>query len=142
MNLTLRSPLLGLLLVGALVFGLERLIVTDAEEIEQLGRDAAKAIQTEAWPWLEQMLVEDFVYERRDRTETIEHIRSLVRKYKPTDVGIAFLEIKVEDGAATAKAVVRGTALGRPARVPVDAWFRETDDGWKLAKVRGGSYVR
>jgi hypothetical protein len=140
--MTIRSPLLGLLVVGLIVFGLERLIVTDAEEIEQLGRNAAKAIQTEAWDWLEQMLVEDFAYERRDRAETVQHIRSLVRKYKPTDVGIAFLEIKVDGQEATAKAVVRGTALGRPARVPVDAWFRETEDGWKLAKVRGGDWVR
>lgn len=142
MNLALRSPLLGLLLVAILVFGLERLIETDAEQIEQLGKDAAKAIDTQAWEWLEQMLLEDFEYQGRDRAATIEHVRSLVRKYKPTEVGIAFLEIKVDDAQATARAVVRGSALGRPARVPIDAWFKETDDGWKLWKVTGGSYVR
>lgn len=142
MQLTFRSPLLGLLVVALLVFGLERLIVTDAEAIEQLGVDAARAIRERAWERLEPMLHEEFQYEGRDRTATIAHIRSLVRKYKPADVGIALFEIEVDGGEAKARGVVRGSALGRPVRVAIDAWFKESGDEWKVWKVRGGGYVR
>ncbi|MDJ0521113.1 MAG: hypothetical protein QNJ90_03460 [Planctomycetota bacterium] len=142
MTMSLRSPLLGLLLVVLAVYGIERLIVTDAEKIEQLGEDAAHAIRAEAWEWLENLLHEEFTYENRDRAQTVEHIRSLVRKYKPTDVGVAIFEIQVDDAEAKARAVVKGTALGRPVRVPVDAWFKEVDDDWKLWKVQGGAWVR
>jgi hypothetical protein len=141
-SLVPRSPLLFLLLVALLVFGLERLIVTDTEAIEQLARDAAQAIRVEAWGQLESLLHEDFDYEGRDRAATLEHVRSLARKYKPIDVGITVVDVKVDGDEATARGVVRATAMGRTAQVPVDASFRRTADGWRLAKVRGGGYVR
>ncbi len=142
MSLIFRAPLLTLVVLALLVFGIERLIVTDSEQIERLAEEASEAIRSQAWERLAGLLHEDFTYEQRDGPETVEHVRRLVKKYKPTDVGIALFEIEVVGEEARARGVVRGTALGRPARVPESAWFKETDDGWKLWKVRGGGYVR
>jgi len=141
-DLSFRSPLLGLLVVAVLVYGLERLIVTDAEAVEQVAQDAAEAIRSEAWEHLEHLLHEDFEFEGRNRAATIEHLRSLIRKYKPLDVGIAAFDVQVEGDEATAHGVVRASVMGRPAQVPVKAWFRRTEDGWRLSKVEGGGYVR
>ena len=142
MDLTFRSPLLGLLVVVILVYGLERLIVTDTEAIEQVAEDAAQAIRTGSWEQLEPLLHEDLEYEGRNRAATLEHVQSLAHKYKPLDVGITVFDIKVDGDEATAKGVVRATAMGRMAQVPVDAWFKRTDEGWRLWKVEGGGYVR
>ncbi len=142
MNWTVRSPLLGLLVIASLVFGIERLIVTASERIERVAKDCGAAIQAQDWERLEGLLHEDFEYEGRDRAATIAHVRSLVRKYKPTEIVISVHEVEVDDGKAKSQGVVKGSAMGRPARVPVQAWFRETDDGWKLWKVQGGSYVK
>lgn len=139
---TIRAQFVGLLLVAGLVFGIERLIVTDAEAIENLARDVGVAIEAQRFEALEDFLHEEFTYRGRDRAETIEFVRGLVRKYKPMGVQIVVYEVEVEGDDARAKGVVSGTAYGRPARVPVDATFRRTEDGWRLLEVRGGEYVR
>ena len=136
-----RSKLLTLLVLGLLIWGVERLIVTDREAIENLAESLAEDIRAERWDELESRLHEEFRYQRMDRARTVEHVRGLVERTKATGVGVSLYEIEVTGEVATARGHVWGNVAGRPVRVSIDAKLRRDEDaehGWVLREVSGG----
>ena len=118
MNLSIRPHFLGLLLLGLVVFGIERLIVTDEEAIEQVAQSMSDAIAEQRFEDLEPLLHAEFEFQGKDRAETIAYVRSLVRKYKPIGAQVALVDIQVEDdtgvavgpGSSSASSVPRAPA--------------------------------
>lgn len=137
-----RSKLLLLLVLGLVIWGVERLIVTDAEAIEHLADVLAEDIQAERWDDLASRLHEDFRFNGMDRERTVAHVRGLVERSKPTGVGVSLYEIEVAGEFATARGHVWGNVAGRPIRVAIDAKLGRTEDGWVLREVSGGSMGR
>lgn len=139
MSWLLRSKLLTLIVLALLIWGVERLIVTDREAIEGLAETVAEDIRDGRWEDLRSRLHEDFVYNSQDRDRTVAYVQGLVERYKPTGVGVDLFEIEVTDDAATARGHVWGNVGGRPVRVGIDAkLLRTEDDGWVLREVTGG----
>jgi hypothetical protein len=143
MNLSIRPHFLGLLLLALVVFGIERLIVTDKEAIEGLAEEISLAIQTEDLDHLETLLHPEFDYGGRDRAETLRTVRAAKRKYKPIGVKVVLVDIQVDGDVAEAKGVVAATVYGRPQQLPIEATLERGEDGaWLLRAVRGGELPR
>jgi Domain of unknown function (DUF4440) len=132
MNLAVRPYFLGILLLAFVVYGIERLIVTDKEAIEALGDAVAEAIQKEDYARLEGLLDPGFEYAGRDRATTIGYVRGLVRQYRPIGVQVHLFDIHVEGDHATAAGVVSASVMGRPQEMRVDATLVRSADGWVL----------
>jgi hypothetical protein len=140
---SVQSRLLALLVLALAAYGIERLIVTDTEAIENLAAAMAEDIKDQRWEALESHLHEDFTYGTRGRRKTIAHIRSLVGKYRPTGVGVSLYEIKVDGDDATALGEVWGHVAARPVRVGIQVKLTRTEEGdWVLLEVSGGEHAR
>lgn len=142
MDALLRSKFLLLLLVGLVIWGVERLIVTDKEAIENLAEALADDVRQERWDAMQGRLHPQFTYGELDGPQTIEHIQDLVKRFKPGNVGLNLFDIEVEGDSAKSKGHVWANAAGRPGRLAIDARFVRTDDGWKLREVLGGYFGR
>lgn len=143
MNLAIRPHFLGLLVIALVVFGIERLIVTDKEAIEAVADEMAVAIQERQLDRLEALLHPEFEFGDRDRAETVAYMRSLVGKYQPMGTKVVFVDIQVEDDTGTADGVIRATVMGRLQQVRVKAVFARTeDDEWLLRKVSSDGVAR
>jgi hypothetical protein len=130
--------LLALGLVTLAAFGIERLIVTDVEAIENLAAKASEAIEERRFEVLEGLMAEDFTYAGRDRAATVAYVRRLVEKHQPPRVGLSLTRVEVDGDGAEASGVVLGTVYGRPMRYPVQAVLVRGEDGWRLSRVKGG----
>jgi len=140
---TVRSRLLALMILALAAYGVERLIVTDTEAIEGLAEAMAEDIRTSSWDALEGRLHEEFTYDGKDRAATVAHVRSLVGRYHPTEVGVILFDIEVDGDDARAKGQIWGRVVGRSVRVTIAAKLRRTDEGdWVLLEVTGGTLGR
>ncbi len=137
MDWSIRSQFLGLLVLVLLAYGIERLIVTDAEALQAVANDAAAALRDRDWDHLEGLLTVDFTHDGRDRAATVAYARTLVMRYRPVGVRIGLTEIQVQDDDAEARAIIEATVLGRPAGRAVHVRFRRTAGGWRLCEIEG-----
>jgi len=143
MNLAIRPHFLGLLVIALVVFGIERLIVTDKEAIETVAGEMAEAIQERQFDRLEALLHPDFEFGGRDGAQTVAYVRSLVSKYQPMGTKVVFVDIQVEGDTGTADGVISARVMGRPQQVRVKAVFARTeDDEWVLEKVSSDGLPR
>ena len=138
MDWLFRSKFLLILAVGLLIWGVERLIVTDAEAIENLAEETTEDIRTGRWEQLASRMHEDFQYQRMDRDGTVAYVQRLMENTKPTNVGVSLYDIEVDEDTATAKGHVFGNVGGRPVRLSIDAKLVRSEDGWVLREVFGG----
>ena len=143
MNTAIRPHFLGLLLLALVVFGIERLIVTDEEAIQQSAEALSEAIETEDYEALEALLHPEFRFQGRDRSETIAYIRAQVRKYKPIAPQVVLVDIQVEGDTGRVTGAVQATVYGRPQQLRIEGTFvRTEDDEWLLREVSGGTLPR
>ena len=142
MNRPTRVYFMGLLAVGLIALGIERLIVTDREAIEALAENTAKSIQERKFDRLAEFLHPEFEHGGRDKEETVAYVRGLVRKFNPIGTEIVLYEINVNEDTATAQGAVAATVYGRPQQVKIDVVFRKLDDTWLLKEVKGGGLPR
>lgn len=133
----IRSQLLAVAFLTLAVFGIERLIVTDAEAIQALADETARALTERKYDHLHEVMDEAFRYQGKDRTATIRHVRGLVEKHKPLAIDIKLPEIEIEEDTATARGYVAAQVYGRPVHYPIEAELVRTEDGWMLLEVRG-----
>ncbi len=135
----IRTQILALGILALAAFGIERLIVTDAEAIENLAKDTAKALMEKRYEVLEDVLDESFEYQGKDRAKTIQHVRSLIEKHRPLAVEVRLPEVKIEDDTAKAAGYIGAQVYGRPIRYGIEVDLVRREDGWKLVKVKGSS---
>ena len=142
MDWLFRSKFLMLLALGLVIWGVERLIVTDKEAIENLAEALAEDVRHERWDAMQGRLHPQFEYGKMDGAQTIEHIQDLVKRFQPGNVGLNLFDIEVDGDTAKSKGHVWANAAGRPGRLAIDARFVKTDDGWVLREVLGGYFGR
>jgi len=134
----LRSPIIGTLFLIMLGIGLERLIVTDKEAIEEVGQALARTAGSEQWEAFEALLHPEFEYGGRKRPEAVAHVRGLVRKYRPISLEISLYGLEVEGDQATGSGKVSAVVYGRPQQLRIEVVFERGEDGaWLLRSVEG-----
>lgn len=134
----LRFPIVGTLLLVLLGVGIERLIVTDQEAIEEVGRALGRTAGTEEWGAFEALLHPDFEYEGRKRPEAVAYLRGLVRKYKPIGLEVSVFGLEVEGDRATGFGKVKANVYGKRQRTRIKVTFeRGPDDAWLLLEAAG-----
>jgi DNA-binding GntR family transcriptional regulator len=141
-QVAVRPTFLALLAIALLAYGIERLIVTDAEAIEALAERAGRAVADRDWENLRGCLSEDFHYGSLDRDGTVTLVRRLVERHDPKGIRVLMQHIEVHGDEAQAEGIVVGRAYGRPARVVVSVDLRRVDGDWRIARVEGGNFVR
>lgn len=134
---TPRGPLwLRVLLIVGLALALERLIETDAEELESLARRAAQAAQAGDREGLADLLAEDFRYGSRDKAAALDEIEQLRRTFQPAQVEVDLTAIQVsgDEAEAICAVLVTGGAAGR-VRLEADARFVREGGRWRFLRV-------
>lgn len=131
----------ALVVLAALGFLLERLIVTDEEAVEALVEDAAKAVREGDFQALTALLALDFEAEGRERDEAVAWIRTLTRRWRPLGVEAKVQKVEVEGDTAKAPTLVSMTVMARPVRFLVEVDCKKTDRGWRIHAARLASYL-
>ena len=117
---------------------IERLIVTDQEAIEEVGRELGRTAGTEDWSAFEALLHPEFEYEGRKRPEAVAYLRGLVRKYKPIGLEVSVFGLEVEGNRATGFGKVKANVYGKRQRIRIEVTFeRGPEDTWLLREVAG-----
>lgn len=133
-----RSQILALGLLTLAVLGIERLIVTDREAIQDAATGAARALAERRWDALADLLHEEFRHGPRDRAATLAWVRGLVENHAPRGIEVQFSEIDLREEGATASGAVAATVLGRRYVQDVTAeWVREAGR-WRLLGLQSG----
>ena len=134
----LRSPILGTLCLIMLGIGLERLIVTDKEAIEEVGQALLRTAVAEQWDAFEALVHPDFEYGSRERAQAVAHVRGMVRKYRPISPKISLYGIEVEGDRAICSGKISTVVYGRLQQLRIEALFERDEEGaWLLRSVEG-----
>lgn len=128
--------------LGALAWGIERLVVTDTEAIEALVERAEEAVRDGDFETLAGLLHPDYEAEGRDRDEAVRYVRRLWRRYRPVGLDVELGTVRVEGDRAEAPAVADVRALGRPFTIRLRTGFGRTPDGWRLREARPTGWGR
>lgn len=128
----------GLLGVGVLWFGGERLWVTDAERIEAVVYELANAVANSDIPAVEALLTPEVTLGRESQTEGIARIQALLPFVR--QVRFDFLKIRqltsqagsqTKRGSAEFKVTAGGVVLGGPT-MGIEQPFPATNTQWSL----------
>lgn len=136
--MSVRPLFLVLLGVVALGFLVERLIVTDAEAIENLVAEAEQAFNEERFEDLLDILNPDFRFGERDRDGTVAYLRRQAKRFETAGIDVVLDAPRIEGDEATAGARVRVRAMSQLGVVPVSLRFARTEAGWRLKRASLG----
>ncbi len=131
-----RVPFLLLLLVAAGVgIGLERLIVTDAEAVEDVVVEATKAVDRGDFEAFGRLLSPTYRGEGGTRDGAVARVRKAWRADGPRALASTVIGVQVDGDAARAQVNVRGFFLGRLFLFRLDVGFVREADGWRVASA-------
>ncbi|MGE0192529.1 MAG: nuclear transport factor 2 family protein [Planctomycetota bacterium] len=131
------TPWSLLLLVG-FAWGIERLVVTDAEAIEQVLEDAAKSFDRKDFAALGALLHEDFVQDGTPREQALARLEALSKRFGPLGTSVDVSDIRVDDDEATSRVTVRVRALGQVLPLEGRVTLRRDGDGdWRIRGADG-----
>ena len=133
MALRRRPPLLpSLLLLAALAFGIEWLIVTDTEALEAWAEEKSEALNAGDRQALETLLSPDFAYGRSDREAALDLAERERLKRKAQDIEVILGKIEVNGDTARANAGLYATIEQVRYRLTTRLQFQRGPDGWVL----------
>jgi len=122
----------ALIVLGGLVFLVERLIVTDAEAVEALVERAAEAVREGDFEALAATLAPGFTLEGRSREEAVDWIRTLRRRYQPRGIEVEVEDVAVDGEAATATARAAANVMARPVRFRLTLDCGHVEGEWRI----------
>lgn len=122
----------ALLLVGGLIFLVERLIVTDAEAVEALVERATQAAREGDFEALAATLAPEFTVEGRTGEEALAWIRKLRRNYRPLGIEAEVGEVEVAEDRAMAPTLVSMTVMARPVRFRAAVHCQRANGEWRI----------
>ena len=134
-RLTPRRILVVILVLWAVGFGVERLVVTDREAIESLLERAAASVSHDDWDGFATALADDYAERGRDKKAFVAFVRGLKERHKPQGVGIDIGDPKVEGDRATTQVVVKPGAPYIGTRIGGRVELLRTKDGWRISGV-------
>ncbi len=124
-----------LVVVAGLTVAIERLIVTDAEALEQWAEDAGEAASDVDLERLRALMADEVTFQHRDLDATMEHLGGQLRKYAPRNVAVELRQIEVHGDVAHSDARISCVVVGRPVRLAAKLHFQRADGVWRLSKV-------
>lgn len=126
-----RGPLpLVLLFALVLGFAIERLVVTDAEAVESLLKEARKAVEERDFARLRPLLSEDFRWRERGPDAAVERLVTLYEKTRPTRIDITWGPVVPAHGRAEVQAQVRAWAYGAVYQGEAQLVLTREPGGW------------
>jgi SnoaL-like protein len=137
--------LAGVLLLALLVWGVERLVVTDREAIEHLLERTAAAVERDDWDGVAGAFADDFRSQptKQDKRGFLARAKSAWTTFGRPALRVRVREATIDGDAAACS--VRVTAAGFTA--PIDARIElvRGDDGWRISRLvehSMGSFAR
>jgi len=132
---------LRLLFIGALGFGLERLIVTDTEAIESLVEEAATFAGAGDLEGLGGLLAADFRHGGKDRQASLDEVARRRAQFTPKEVRARVSQLEVTGDTARGRLLIvaEGGRMGF-ARVMADVSFTKEDGDWRFLGVGDVSF--
>lgn len=122
-----------LLAFAALGYGIERLVVTDREAIEELLERAAATVSHDDWDGFAATVDDDFAARGRNKPAFVAFVRTLKDRYKPGGVGLEIGGATINDDRAAAPVVVLPGAPYVGMRVGGHVDLVRTGAGWRIA---------
>ena len=127
-----------LLLLAGLGWGIERMIVTDAEAIETLVEDAADAFQAGAFERLAGYFCGGFKHGREDEAKALARAKKLHRTFKPVGTRAVVQNLVIDGDTAESELAVWVRVLSRVVPVRGRVTYARHDDGsWCIAGAQG-----
>jgi hypothetical protein len=124
-----------LLVLGALGWGVERLVVTDREAIESLLETSAAAVSRDDWAAFEATIDDAYAARGRDKRAFVAFVRGLKERHKPAGVGIEIGDTAVAGDQAAAHVVVKPGAPYVGLRVGGRVDVVRSPGGWRIVAV-------
>jgi hypothetical protein len=130
-----RIVFLGVVVLGLLAWGVERLVVTDREAIEHLLERTAAAAGRGDWDGVAGALADAFRSQqtRQDKGPFLSWLRSAWESFGRPAPRVAVRETAVEGDTAASR--VRVTVAGFPVAIDARIELVRTDDGWRIARL-------
>ena len=128
----------SLLALAALGWGIERLVVTDAEAVDHVLEDAAKAFDRKDFEGLGALLHEDFVQDGTPREQALARLEALSKRFGPVGTSVDVNDIEVDGDEASSRVTVRVRALGQV--LPLTGRVRLLKDAagdWRIRSADG-----
>ena len=128
--------LLLLVVLGGVVYLVDRLVVTDREAIEALVERAVQTTREGDFEALGELV--DLEYEGKggSREGVLRLVKSTWSTWRPVQLDADIGEIDVQEGTGEAPVVVTGQVAGQPIALRLAVRFVEREDGWKIAAAR------
>lgn len=131
-----RGPLpLVLLLAVALGVVIERLVVTDAEALEQLLRDAREAVTERAFERLRPLLSDDFEWQGLGPDDALARVARLTDRAKPTRLVVDWGEVIVAGDRANVRLRVQVWVHGGAYPGEAQLTFAREPQGWRVIQA-------
>jgi hypothetical protein len=140
-----RIVFLGIVVLGLVAWGIERLVVTDREAIEHLLERTAASIERGDWDGVSRSLSDDFRSQatKQDKEPFLAWVKSAWSTFGEPAPRVSVRETVVEGD--TAASLVRVTVAGYPAPIDARIECKRTEDGWRIARLveySMGSFAR
>ncbi len=131
-----------LLVLVALGFGIERLIVTDEEALVAWAEALSEAASTGDRDRARTLISEDFTYGKLDRDQALDLAWRARRNAAVGDVSLTLVQILVTGDEASAEGLLGASSMARQAQLRTKLRFRRTDGGWHLTEAEPVSWGR
>ncbi len=130
-SIRLPWPLL-LVLIAALGWAVERIVVTDREAVEEVLSDAAEAFDRGDLGALDRLLDPEFVHDRTPREEAVQRLAALAKRFETKGTTVAVRSFDVEGDGARAEITVRVRTLGQVIGLSGTVRLVRAAEGWRI----------
>ena len=139
----LRRAWLPLLLVLVAVgIGIERLIVTDEEALDQWAESMSEAASHGDRDFARKLIADDFVYGKLDRDQALDLAFRARRNAAVGEISLRLFDLQVDGDGATAEGVISAAAMARRAQLRTKLRFERRSEGWMLVEAEPVSWGR
>ena len=128
--------LLGILAMAALAaWGIERLVVTDAEAVEALLAADEAAIRSGDWDTVRTSIAPEYEERGRDREAIVRWARDLWKASRATTLSIRTDDVRVEGDRAAARVTVSPGSPWTGQRFGGRVDLERTPEGWRIVGI-------
>jgi hypothetical protein len=132
---TRRSLVLAALVgAGLLAWGIERLIVTDAEAIEAAVERGARAVERGDWDGVAAIFDDEVIEGAKDKAQIVRMLKGYWQASGATSLSTEVLDLRVSGDQASARVRARPGGRGFAYGEGVVSWVRR-ESGWKAVGI-------
>jgi hypothetical protein len=131
-----------LLVLVALGFAVERLIVTDEEALVAWAEAMSEAASTGDRDRARTLISEEFVYGTLDRDKALDLAWRARRNAAVGDLTLSLVQIQIKGDEAHAEGIISAASMARRAELTTRMRFQRSDGGWLLVQAEPVSWGR